>query len=152
MTKAPIDSDNMRRLRSYFPSTQRPALYHYTSHNNALSMADGEVWMTRADCLHDQEEIEHGLSILSEALGPHSPFSTIPNAIRKRLMNCYVLSLSQDSNNQYLVTEYARPPEQYWSLGTPISSPEISGIWSPKGTIRTGLTTLKIYMFCLMGP
>ncbi|NQW17781.1 MAG: hypothetical protein HQ478_09885 [Chloroflexi bacterium] len=101
--------DDLRRLHSYF---QKPPglAYHYTSKQAAQNIDSGQLRLTRADYLADREEIEHGLSILSDTLGPDSPYMTLPDAIRERLSNCYVLSLSEDSDNAHLTNEYANPP------------------------------------------
>ena len=70
--------------------------------------------MTRADCFLDQAEIVHGLAVLSEAAQTtfkakeRESFSIVLKALEARLHACFVLSLSQDRDNNHLKSTYAK--------------------------------------------
>jgi hypothetical protein len=82
--------------------------------------ATGGVQTTRfggppqADYFLDSKEIEHGLKVLSVAARTalsepeRMSFVDILKAVRERLQSCYVLSLSQDPESEYLQSNYAR--------------------------------------------
>lgn len=89
--------------------------YHYTSQDAAKSMGEkGRLWLTRADCFLDEEEVHYGIDILLaeiEATGgaaTEEPYCTIDQSIREALRNSFVLSLTYESDNPYLLNEYGR--------------------------------------------
>lgn len=98
-------------LLKFLPS--QGSLFHYTDQAASIGIRRGEVRMTRADCFLDQSEIAYGLAILSEAarttLGAEEieSFNHVLGALRVRLQRCFVLSLSQDSDSDYLKSKYA---------------------------------------------
>ena len=119
------NSEAVKNLLGYFPLTPEP-LYHYTTRDAAESMTEGRIRLTRADCLVDKSEIEYGLDLLSDAIDPAGPFVEIPAALRERLGQCYVLSLTSDPKNIYLAKEHCgeAPPSvlrfknpHFWFLG-----------------------------------
>lgn len=88
-------------------------LYHYTSKDAATGINKGEIWMTRADCFLDSREISHGIDILINAAnyylsgGTNKSFVNLLSDFHSKLKNTYVMSLSQDPQNQYLKNNYA---------------------------------------------
>lgn len=105
--------ESVGRLLSEFKESQDP-LYHYTDRVASEGISGGELWMTRADCFLDSREIEHGLETLSAAArttlrGAESvSFSDVLGAVSARLRTCFVLSLSQDPESDYLRSKYAK--------------------------------------------
>lgn len=100
------------RLLSEFTVSQGP-LFHYTDRAAAAGITNGEIWVTRADCFLDPKEIQHGLKTLSDAARAtlsepdQKSFFDVLEALHGRLRSCFVLSLSQDGNNEHLRNEYA---------------------------------------------
>ena len=88
-------------------------LYHYTSKDASIEINKGEIWITRADCFLDSREISHGIQILSGAANNYlagntkNYFVNLLSVFQSTLKNTYVMSLSQDSANQYLKNNYA---------------------------------------------
>ena len=90
------------------------SLYHYTKKEIATKIIERrEFRLSRADTFLDDNEINYGLVILRKT-AEHTLKSTskklfidILNAIDTTLKKCYVLSLSNDGNNQHLLDEYS---------------------------------------------
>ena len=99
-------------LLSEFKVSQGP-LFHYTNQIASVGIKGGEIWMTRADCFLDPKEIEHGLEVFSKAAQNSlsdleiASFFKILEALKERLRTCFVLSLSQNPDNNYLQSNYA---------------------------------------------
>ena len=89
-------------------------LFHYTKRLIAKQICDNkELWVTRADCFLDSQEIIHGISILKRIAkkklkaGDLKLFLSLVDEINNRLASCYILSLSSDEHNNYLAKVYA---------------------------------------------
>lgn len=112
ITKYFCSNESVGKLLSQFPHSQG-SLFHYTKQDASIGIKGDEIRMTRADCFLDQSEIAHGLAVFSEAaqttLGAEviEHFSNVLSALRTRLQACYVLSLSQESDSDYLKSAYA---------------------------------------------
>lgn len=107
-----VRKESLSRLLGKFEISQG-YLYHYTSLNVAESISNGELWLTRADDFLDEREVDHGLERLISTI-PSSwdeelanSYRSFLNTLRDVLRKCYVLSLSQDQDNDYLVQTYA---------------------------------------------
>gem|GEM_PF-3967157 len=89
-------------------------LYHYTKNEIAKKICDTkEFRLSRADTFLDDEEIKYGVGILRK-LAEHTLkgrtkelFLEFLNTINTMLQKCYVFSLSQVGNSQYLLERYS---------------------------------------------
>lgn len=92
------------------------ALFHYTNRDAAKGIMAGELRLTRANCFEDPAEIKHGVGIFREAARTSlrdseiTSFVAVLRASRERLQSCFVMSMSQDPNNDFLQRKYARSP------------------------------------------
>lgn len=107
-----IWEESLLRLLSNFEISQG-YLYHYTSLNVAESISKGDFWLTRADDFLDKREVDHGLEMLISTIPASwgeelaSSYLLFLDTLRNVLRKCYVLSLSQDHDNDYLIQTYA---------------------------------------------
>ena len=89
--------------------------YHYTRRDAAESMGEkGCLWLTRADCFLDEEEVHYGIDILLAEIAETGASATeelyciIDGNVREVLRNAFVLSLTGHSDNPYLREHYGR--------------------------------------------
>lgn len=89
-------------------------LYHYTKKETAKKIIEKrEFRLTRADKFLDSEEIQYGLRILREIAeqsledGIDKSFIDFIDTIGDTLAKCYVLCLSHEANNKYLLDTYS---------------------------------------------
>ena len=101
-------NEAVQQFLSEFRISQGP-LYHYTNRTAGEAIASGHIWITRADCFLDDDEIQHGFDIIRSA-GPsnqNADFAGMLAALRERLKACYIMSLTQDAENQHLKSQYS---------------------------------------------
>ena len=144
------NSKTVSSLWDYFPIPQPPQ-FHYTKIKRAKAMADGRIRLTRADCLVDPSEIDYGLGLLSDAIDSGGTFSGIPSLIKQGLKHCYVLSLSTDPCNEYLIKTYAgscgakvKFENAYFTLMAARNSPPV-GLGDPVDDLFTFYQGMVIY-------
>lgn len=99
------DNERLTKILSQFQLTQGP-LFHYTEMKAASAIVRGELWITRADDLSDEEEIQHGIQVF-KSVDDSSPVREIIKAAEDRLSHSYVMSLSLNPCNDYLWGKYA---------------------------------------------
>lgn len=108
-----VEHKKIGDLLQEFPIS-RGCLYHYTSEDAATGISRGELWMTRADCFLDEEEIKYGQTILARAADgclsgeAYDSFVTFLSEVRTGLEQTYITSFSQDPNNEYLKNNYGK--------------------------------------------
>jgi len=107
------ENESVRSLLAEFKISQG-ALFHYTPSLAASEgICGGEIWITSADSFLDDEEIAYGLGMLREAAtrmlsgADRDSFLGGLAELESRLASCYVFSLSQDPDSEYLKSNYA---------------------------------------------
>ena len=93
----------------------REPLFHFTDRGAAESMGErGHLWLTRADCFLDEREIHHGIDILLTAVAElggdlgDALHRAIDESVRLALRNAFVLSLTEQQDNAFLMEHYGQ--------------------------------------------
>ncbi len=88
-------------------------LYHYTDWSAANNIFKGEAWLTRTDSFLDQDEIDFASTVLSNAASAilaekrAAEYFSILDSLTRDLRQCFVWSLSQEADNDFLKANYS---------------------------------------------
>lgn len=91
------------------------SMFHYTNRTAAESMGKkGVLWLTRADCFLDEQEVHYGVEILLAEIAEIGErdvaglYKTVDEHVREVLRSSFVLSLTHIDPNEYLIENYGR--------------------------------------------